>query len=121
VRDPSEGIAPEGLAVHVDGPEAGVVTIELVGHLDIETTDRFDQGIREAVARRPARVVVDFRQASYLDSSGVRALILAQREAGVRDVEMCLVPGSSHVRRILRTTGVAERFRLLDDPGRARS
>jgi anti-sigma B factor antagonist len=108
------------VVVRVDGP-GGSLTIELVGRLDIETTERFDRGIREAIARRPARVVVDFRRVTHLDSTGLRTLILAQRAASANDVEVCLVPGSSQVERVLRTTGVAARFRLVDEPMRAES
>jgi anti-sigma B factor antagonist len=94
---------------------AGSLSVELVGRLDIETTESFDHGIREAIARQPVRIVVDLRRVTHLDSSGISALILAQRAAGADGVEVCLVPGSSHAHRILLTTGVAERFRLLDD------
>jgi anti-anti-sigma factor len=122
VRDTASDNPPEGLrVVRVDGSAGRSLTIELVGRLDIETTERFDRGIREAIARHPSRIVVDFRRVSHLDSSGLRTLILAQRAAEGHDVELCLVPGTSHVRRILRTTGVAGRFRLLEEPTRAES
>jgi anti-sigma B factor antagonist len=97
-------------------PADGWHVVELVGRLDIETTGRFDHGMQEAIARRPGRIVVDLRRVTHIDSSGIRALILAQRAATAEAVEVCLLPGSSHVRRILRTTGVAGHFRLLDDP-----
>jgi anti-sigma B factor antagonist len=117
MRDPSDEFPFEGLrVVELDRPADGSVTIELVGRLDIETTPRFDTGIGEAIARRPAHIVVDFRRATHLDSIGLRALILAQRSAEAHGVELSVVPGSSHIRRILRTTGVANRFRLLEDP-----
>jgi anti-anti-sigma factor len=117
VRDRASDNPPEGLrVVRVDSRAGGSLTIELVGRLDIETTERFDRGIREAIARQPSRIVVDFRRVSLLDSSGLRTLILAQRAAEADGVELCLVPGSSQVRRILQTTGVAGRIRLLDEP-----
>jgi anti-sigma B factor antagonist len=109
---------PRGTLQVIQGerPADGWLTVELVGRLDIETTGRFDHRIQEAIARRPERIVLDLRRVTHIDSSGVRALVLAQRAASAADVEVCLVPGASHVRRVLRTTGVAGHFRILDDP-----
>jgi anti-anti-sigma factor len=122
MRDRQSDNPPEGLrVVRVDNPAVRSLTIGLVGRLDIETTERFDRGIREAIARQPSRIVVDFRRVSHLDSSGLRTLILAQRAAEADGVELCLVPGSSQVRRMLQTTGVAGRIPLLDEPPPART
>ncbi len=100
----------------VVGGTGDIVTVELAGRLDLETSERLDRSIKQALVGRPRRVVVDLRRVTHLDSTGIRALILGQRTAGGRLVEMCLVLGSSYVRRILATTGVADRFRLLGEP-----
>jgi anti-sigma B factor antagonist len=117
VRDGADDNPQGSLKVREEErPGDGSLTVELVGRLDIETTGRFDQGIRQAIGRGPERIVLDLRRVTHLDSSGVRALVLAQRAASAADLEVLLVPGASHVRRILQTTGVAAHFRVLDDP-----
>jgi anti-sigma B factor antagonist len=122
VRDRADDSPPETLKVREEErPDDGSLMVELAGRLDIETTGRFDHRIRQAIERRPERVVLDLRRVTHLDSSGVRALVLAQRAASAVDAEVCLVPGASHVRRILQTTGVAGHFRVLDDPADAES
>lgn len=62
-------------------------------------------------------VKVDLEKVHYANSTGIRALVLLQRQARECGVEFSLVEPSDEVKRIFRTTGLSEVFTIgPDDP-----
>jgi len=97
-----------------DRPDGGVL-VALTGELDLATAPKLEDELRRVEARRPALVVIDLKPLSFMDSSGLRALIAADsraREAGSR---LVLVRGDERVQRVLRITRLDERLEIVDD------
>ena len=87
-----------------DGDALGV---RVHGELDTATADRLVQ----AVAAWPEPVnhcVVDLHDCEFLDSSGIRALLLCQRQLDSGSGTLRLVGVSPHIDRVLRIAGVQE-------------
>lgn len=86
---------------------AGETAVEVAGELDLSGSAT----LVEAVARsavRGRRVTIDIRGVTFLDSTGARALLLADRAArdrGASAVRVVAAPGGVTA-RILRLTGM---------------
>ena len=81
-----------------------VVELRLEGELDMATAYCLSDAVREASADHD-HVVVDLRGVTFLDSTGLRALMTAVREAEDGDWSMGVVPGPESVQRIFEVTG----------------
>ena len=104
------------LDVAVSPRDGGGVTITLAGELDLSTLDQLQDSIDEVLAARPDPVVLDLRELTFLDSSGLRAMLrlhVHQHEAGAR---LVLVQGPRRVRRVLELTGATEELNIVADP-----
>jgi anti-sigma B factor antagonist len=83
----------------------GARVVRVSGELDIDTHEKFaDQLVREA---EQGAVVVDLTACEFIDSTGIRALLLGIRAAGGEDVARIAIAGpNQQVRRILEMTGL---------------
>lgn len=85
--------------------EGGALRVRVVGELDMATAEE----LTDAVAAWPERVtrcVVDLSDCNFLDSSGIRALLICQRQLDDGNGTVQLVGVSPHVERVLRIAGV---------------
>ncbi|MEV0246840.1 STAS domain-containing protein [Nocardia sp. NPDC050712] len=62
---------------HEHGP-----VLDVTGEVDMHTAPRLTQALQRVLQARPARLVVDLSDVSYMGSAGVEALTTAQRFAG---------------------------------------
>ena len=85
------------VSVSIDGP---VTTARLVGEIDTYSVG----DVREAFERLPVvadgRVVVDLRPVTFIDSSGLGALIALYQRAAAADVRLQLVCGDVTLRLV---------------------
>ena len=85
--------------------------VRVHGELDTMTADR----LFEAVQSWPEKVntcIVDLEHCDFLDSSGIRALLLSQRHLDGGKGTLRLVNVSSHIDRVLRIAGVQEIIKI---------
>jgi anti-sigma B factor antagonist len=83
--------------------------VRVVGELDISHEDEVRAELRKAVESDGAGIVVDLTDCEFIDSSGVRALLLgyeAQREDGDDDSLLAVAAESEQILRILTVMGV---------------
>lgn len=91
----------------------GTATIEVQGEVDFTNADEVAGGIRAAVTQwSPATVRVDLRTATFIDSTGLGALLSGYRAAAERGVRFVVVNPSIAVRRVLTVTGLSGLFGL---------
>ena len=81
-------------------------TLRLVGELDAATAPHLQHRLEEhrGVTR------LDLRDVTFIDSSGLRVLLLASRASGADG--LALLEPSGHVRRVLEMTGLVDAFRI---------
>ena len=97
--------------VHVDGHAVLMVR----GEVDTSTAERLSAGI-DAALREAPRVVVDLRGVTFINSSGLRALIGAFRDSGQNPEVLSLRAPSPFVHRVLTITGIDQLMRIeLDE------
>lgn len=62
-------------------------------------------------------LVIDLRDVTFMDSSGLRVLVVASRRAQDGGQRFALVPGSAQVMRVFEITRMRERLEFVEDPG----
>jgi anti-sigma B factor antagonist/stage II sporulation protein AA (anti-sigma F factor antagonist) len=87
--------------------------VALAGELDIAGAAALEH---ELAALDAGAVVVDLRGLGFMDSSGLRALVVAAQRAKRSGYRFALVPGAAHVMRVFDITRMRERLEFVADP-----
>lgn len=95
--------------------EGGTARLAVAGEIDVHTCTQLEQAVRQELDRGGHDVVLDVGEVAFIDSSGLRSLILLQRDAGERGGTLRLASPSRSVRRLLEVTGLTDMF--LPDEG----
>ena len=94
------------IATRAAGEQA---TVSLAGELDVSAAAEVASSL-EGLAGETKAIVLDIDSVSFIDSAGLRCILVCQdmcREAGV---ELTLTPGSPRVRRVFEVTGLIDRL-----------
>ncbi len=92
----------------------GCVQIRVGGELDLTTADRLIEAIDEACAAH-AHVVVDLEPCSFLDSTGIAAILCGRRQLSEHGCVLCVVGAHNGVERVLDITGLTASDLVKDD------
>ena len=91
----------------------GTVVVRLQGELDLHNAPELRAAFDEALARGPARLVVDLSDVEFLDSTALSALLGARKRQVDRGVFRVAAPGAE-ARRALRVAGVEQHLDVFD-------
>jgi anti-anti-sigma factor len=97
----------EPLIIEVDDEGADTVFV-LRGELDPHTAPRLRTEIDRAFESGRANLVLDLAGLSFIDSSGLRVIISAHKDAAERNGHLVLRSPSQTTRRLLDITGLIE-------------
>ena len=98
---------PEELVTSLDR-DADTVTVALHGEVDVATVDQVRVALADAIAARPRSVVVDMADLSFIDSTGLGALIFGFQRCRDEGIAFRLAHPSRGVRQILMLSGLLE-------------
>ena len=88
-------------------------TIKLAGELDSATCSELLERFEQAAAAPDFReLVIDLEEVSFIDSSGMRAIIALERRAKEGGLALALMPPPPAVTELLRVTGITDRLPL---------
>jgi anti-anti-sigma factor len=86
------------------------------GELDIATTPALEQAIAEAVAEPGATLVLDLRELTFMDSTGLRTLAQTNARAEEHGFTLSIWRGSRQIERVLEISGLGGLLPLQDAP-----
>jgi anti-anti-sigma factor len=85
----------------------GSLRLAVAGELDMDTVGQLGAAVDEALtAHRPTQMIIDLGAVTFLGSSGLRALLTAQRMAGERGAALRIENARGAVLRVLSVTGL---------------
>jgi anti-sigma B factor antagonist len=88
----------EEIRVIAEGKDA--VVVQPAGDIDLSRSPGLRTTLRDAQARKPARLIVDLAAVDYMDSSGVATLVEALQIARRNSTKMILCGMKDRVRSI---------------------
>jgi anti-anti-sigma factor len=99
------------LDIAVDDTESGPErTVVVRGEVDLESSDQLSRVLTETVAALgegpSARLHLDLDGVGYMDSTGLRAVLMARDELIQRGGSLDVVAASTIVRRLIEITGL---------------
>ena len=93
----------------------GTVVVTVRGEIDFTNCDEVAQAVRDALNEwAPRSIKVDVRDATFMDSTGLGALIEGSRAAYDARCEYAVVNPTENFHRVLTVTGLCELFGLSD-------
>ncbi|GAA1789656.1 STAS domain-containing protein [Actinomadura chokoriensis] len=87
--------------------------VRVQGDIDVVSRTRFEETLFEVVDSDEP-VVVDMREVTFCDSTGLNALVAANRRALQRDGHIALVALPPRVQRVFRITGIDRYIPIYD-------
>ncbi len=86
--------------------------IELIGELDLDGAPRLEEELRDAEAGDATSIVVDLGQLEFIDSTGLRLLVMAADRS--QDGRFSLLRGPQQVHRVFEITDLVDRLPFAD-------
>jgi anti-sigma B factor antagonist len=86
--------------------------IELIGELDLDGAPKLEQALSEAEAGDATSIVVDLGALDFIDSTGLRLLVMAAERS--EHGRFSLLRGPKQVHRVFEITDLVERLPFAD-------
>jgi anti-anti-sigma factor len=93
----------------------GQVTVSLKGELDLSSVGKVEEELARVEADDPSVLVLDLSQLSFLDSTGLRAVVTADERARSNGRRLVIVRGPDPVQRVFAITRLEDRLEMVDD------
>ncbi len=99
------------LRLSVLRPTPGVVVVRMSGEIDLATVPRLTELIRQRLTAAVLRaIVLDLSEVTFFSTAGLEMLLHAQRRTECKQIPMFVVFGTGPVARMMRLTGLTDRF-----------
>jgi anti-sigma B factor antagonist len=90
-----------------------VKILELIGRLDMTSVPLTRQWLDDATSQPPAHIVINMSKVSFLDSSGLSALVHGLNRSREMDGDLCLCGLQTPVRMIFELTRFDRVFEIF--------
>jgi anti-sigma B factor antagonist len=89
--------------------------LPLEGDIDLHVSPAVRESLNAMIKKKPERIVIDLSRATYIDSAGVAALILAMQEVEGYGGKFFLSGLQETIRLIFETSRLDRVFRIFPD------
>jgi anti-sigma B factor antagonist len=89
--------------------------LPLEGDIDLHVSPAVTASLNAMIKKKPERMVIDLSCATYIDSAGMAALILAMQEVEAYGGKFILTGLSETIRSIFETSRLDQIFRIFPD------
>src|SRR6202020_2102617 len=107
--------AQENFSVEVRN-EGHAVGFAVEGELDLASSPTLEQELDQDRDADVEPLIVDLRELRFMDSTGLHALVKANKRATEAGRRFAVVKGGAQSQRLLSLTGVAELLIVADSP-----
>jgi len=106
-----ENASPATSVLHQPRPNV----LPLEGDIDLHVSPVVTEALNAMIKKKPERIVIDLSRATYIDSAGVAALILAMQDVEAYGGKFFLSGVQETIRLILETSGLDRIFWIFPD------
>jgi anti-sigma B factor antagonist len=103
--------SPAAPVLHRNRPNV----LPLEGDIDLHVSPAVTESLNAMIKKKPKRIVVDLSRATYIDSAGMAALILAMQEIEAYGGKFFLAGLQETLRSIFETSRLERVFRIFPD------
>jgi anti-sigma B factor antagonist len=89
--------------------------LPLEGDIDLHVSPAVTESLNAMIRKRPERIVIDLSRATYIDSAGIAALILAMQQVEAHGGKFFLAGLQETLRSIFETSRLERIFRIFPD------
>ena len=89
--------------------------LPLEGDIDLHVSPVITESFNAMIKKKPERIVIDLSRATYIDSAGVGALILAMQDVEAYGGKFLLSGLQETIRSIFETSRLDRVFRIFPD------
>jgi anti-anti-sigma factor len=93
------------------------VEVVLEGELDIASAEEAQQHVTEAELAAPSLLVIDLSRLAFIDSSGIRIVLIAEDRARAAGRRLAVRLGHGPALRAFTALGLVDRFDVLPARG----
>ena len=93
----------------------GVNVLPLKGEIDLHVSPAITQSLNSMTEEKPERIVIDLSSATYIDSAGLAALILAAQTVEAYGGRFLLAGVDETMRSIFETSRLDQIFEIFSD------
>lgn len=90
--------------------------VELHGELDLASSPAFSAQLEQTEAAAPSTIVIDLSELAFMDSTGLRSILMARERCDEQGRRFAVVPGGRQVARLLEIARVDEHLNLISSP-----
>jgi anti-anti-sigma factor len=94
--------------------ENGIVSIDIKGRLDADSSHDAEKVVKEALAGQTTRVLFNLGALEYLSSAGLRVLLSAAKEMRRREGKIVLCSLNEFVKEIFEVSGFQSLIPIVD-------
>ncbi len=94
--------------------EGDTHVIALAGDLDLTTVPDVERELRRAEQTTASVLAVDLSELTFIDSTGIRLMMQAQRRSAKSGIRLVVVPGTGPVQRLFDICGVSGVMPFVD-------
>ena len=103
------------LTSHSDESD-GRVRLVLSGEFDLSSATLIEDVLKEIEEKRPEVLVLDLRELTFMDSTGLRVMVSADARARDDSRRLAIVQGPEAVHRVFRITGLDDHLDIVETP-----
>jgi anti-sigma B factor antagonist len=108
---PDKAEPPPAEMFHADSIADDIDTVITVnGELDASATESFAACVSAVLQNHPTSITVDARGLSFMDSSGLRSMLIARAAAEDADIPFRITQPSPALRHMVERTGLQNRL-----------
>ena len=106
-----------GLTIEKTDVMPGWVGLSVSGEIDLATVEDLDRDIKGVLADATENLVVDLSGTDFMDSTGLRCLVMADRSFREAGRKFALVVNGGPVSRLIDLSGVDTELMVVADVG----
>jgi anti-anti-sigma factor len=92
------------------------VVFRLDGELDLASVPTLEHAVAGAPLDGATEIVLDLRELEFIDSTGLRAILLQDKRSAERGQAFALVRGPEQVQRLMTMTRIDEHLKIVASP-----
>jgi anti-sigma B factor antagonist len=111
---PAPPVSEDGLLTVRVEPDGDTLVVRVFGEVNLSNAKTLQAELRRAIGGDASAIVLDLGGVGFIDTIGVRVLLLIAKQARRNGVLLSMLRGSPPVERVIEATGVEGLLALVD-------